>query len=320
MEKMQFDLNRRKAVATTIRTLEGILTGPVPKNAAMTVSALFKRVWSEHWSNDRFLKSGWSYEVERCFKVFIEPELGSFNINDMRAAIVRDWHIGLVGTPTQANRALEVLSRMFQHAWEREWIADNPCKRVKAFREKKRKRYATPDELRRIGALIAKYSSRWPRKTTFILALLLTGARPRSLERAQWSDLREQDGYGILSFKGKGTEITGEFEQVIFPPMLMAQIKELGKPLDGSLMGCSMPNGLWDRIRQEAICPDLWMRDCRRTFATVGLSNGADLGLIGELLNHKSTQTTKIYAQLLDSRRIKAAGEIANQMSELLGG
>src|SRR5882757_3639458 len=111
---MQFDLNRRKDVATTIRTLEGMLTGNAQKSSTMTVSELFKRVWTDHWSNDRFQKSGWAAEVERYFKVYIEPELGTIDIGDIRAATVRDWHICLVGTPTQANRALEVLSRMFQ--------------------------------------------------------------------------------------------------------------------------------------------------------------------------------------------------------------
>jgi hypothetical protein len=45
----------------------------------------------------------------------------------------------------------------------------------------------------------------------------------------------------------------------------------------------------WEKIREAADCPDLQMRDARRTFASFGLGFGLTLAQIGELLRHTDT-------------------------------
>jgi site-specific recombinase XerD len=58
----------------------------------------------------------------------------------------------------------------------------------------------------------------------------------------------------------------------------------------------------------------------RRTFATVALSNGVPIGQVGELLGHASTQTTKIYAKLLEETAHAAAAKTAGLMAGMLQG
>jgi integrase len=75
---------------------------------------------------------------------------------------------------------------------------------------------------------------------------------------------------------------------------------------------------LWEKVSAEAGCPDLWARDLRRTFATVGMSSGIKMDTISELLNHKSVQTTKLYAKLNDDARVEASSAISNKISEIV--
>jgi integrase len=56
----------------------------------------------------------------------------------------------------------------------------------------------------------------------------------------------------------------------------------------------------WDRIRVEAGIPDVRIHDLRHTFASLLVSGGMSLPMIGRLLGHTQVQTTQRYAHLFD--------------------
>jgi integrase len=144
---------------------------------------------------------------------------------------------------------------------------------------------------------------------------MFTGSRPIAIERATWSQLElvksSSKTYGILTFDGKSGE-----EKVVIPGFVISVLTSL--PTSNTLTGINMPKSFWKKVRVEAGCPDLWIRDWRRTFASIGLSNGFSMDAIGEVLNHKSTQTTKTYAKLFDRSRIDTSLEIAQVLREKL--
>jgi integrase len=98
----------------------------------------------------------------------------------------------------------------------------------------------------------------------------------------------------------------------------MDMIKNLPKRQDGLIFGIGLPGYLWRKIRKEAGCEDLWARDFRRTFATVGMSNKVDMKVIGKLLNHHSQQTTDRYALLDNSARLEAVSAISAKLDSIL--
>ena len=57
----------------------------------------------------------------------------------------------------------------------------------------------------------------------------------------------------------------------------------------------------WIGIRTEAKLPDVRIHDLRHTFASLLVSGGASLEMIGKLLGHTQMQTTQRYAHLMDS-------------------
>jgi integrase len=57
----------------------------------------------------------------------------------------------------------------------------------------------------------------------------------------------------------------------------------------------------WKHIQKEAGIEDVRIHDLRHTFASLLVSGGASLEMIGKLLGHSQLQTTQRYAHLMDS-------------------
>lgn len=323
-------ISQARQAATALLTIVSSGGDPVldwrAKRSEKTVSALFDAVFKSHWDKPRFQESGWARECKNLFKKNIEPDLGPKRPTDVTAAVVRSWHASFEERPYAGNRSLEVLSKMFNYAIEQEWLPQgaNPCPLIKPFTEKKRTRYATVEELQKIVAILNRQQPKTPEACAFLFTLLLSGSRPRALERATWADLQIVTGssgqtWGLLSVEGKTSQATGNKEVIILPPAAMQFIDKLPRRvIDQRIFGIKMPKHLWAKIQSEVGCGDLWARDFRRLFATVGLSHGVDLGVVGGLLNHSSQQTTLIYAKLLQTTKMHAANQIAESIQNII--
>jgi hypothetical protein len=84
------------------------------------------------------------------------PAVGAKRIVELRRADVAKLHSKQAKTPYQANKALSVISAVWNWAAKRDEVAfaDNPAKGIERFREEGRERYLTTDELGRIGAAL----------------------------------------------------------------------------------------------------------------------------------------------------------------------
>lgn len=285
----------------------------------MTVAELFSVVWDKHWTQEKFRQSGHAGKVYQLWKANISPHFGTKQVSELTPPMIRDWLMRYKEIPYTGNRSLNALGRMFTFAEEEGLrpVGSNPCARVKAFDEPSRERYASDQEIHSVGEILERESEKHSREVAFIYLLLFTGSRPSFIERARPADLehRETGGasYGVLTLGGK----TGR-EKVYLPPQAMKALSKV-KPEQGFLVG-RYPRSFWERVRKEAGCPDLRARDWRRTFATTGMSEGFEMAVISELLNHKSAQTTKVYAKLKDSSRHQVASATASKMEKLLKG
>lgn len=287
----------------------------------MTLQELFDKCLKEHWNCSRYNLSGHSKEVKAKYENHIKPGFGQREYLEIKRSEIRSWHEGFRETPVTGNRCLEILSRLYRFSCDKEFNESgfNPTTGVKHFTERKRRRYASELELKKIGEILDRLYSQYPVEVAFLYTLLFTGARPRSIERSTWNMLSEvEGGYGILVFDGKSTEATGDEESVILPSNIMEMIRKMPRRTDDLIFGIPLPGYLWRKIRKEADCNDLWARDFRRTFATVGMSNKVDMKVIGQLLNHHSSQTTLRYALLDNSARLEAVNAISQKLNSIL--
>lgn len=69
----------------------------------------------------------------------------------------------------------------------------------------------------------------------------------------------------------------------------------------------------WERMRVQAEIPDVRIHDLRHTFASLLVSGGASLEMIGRLLGHTQIGATQRYAQMVDSP-LQAGGNAVGEM------
>jgi len=66
---------------------------------------------------------------------------------------------------------------------------------------------------------------------------------------------------------------------------------------NGHFIGIQKP---WQRLRKAAGLDDLRIHDLRHSFASIAVSGGDSLYLVGKVLGHRQSRTTERYAHLKD--------------------
>lgn len=267
---------------------------------------------------------------EAYWRVHLLPALGAATkVAAIRFEDVARWHAGH-RQPITANRALRTLSVAMKLAEEWGWRPrnSNPTRGVKAHPENKRRRYLSQDELTRLRAALQRWeeagplSMRW-RFAQLVRLLLLTGARLREVMCAEWSWIDWQRSVLLVpAERGK----TGAAE-VQLSQRAVAILRELleaeaamgggcraviaGADRTGPLVGYRK---LWLALLQEAGIEDLRIHDLRHSFASYALSGGQTLGVVGQLLGHRSTQTTSRYAHLITETAQAAVARVSDDL------
>lgn len=210
-------------------------------------------------------------------------------------------------TPVRANRMGEVLRKMFTLAIEWEWRADNPAQGFYRRIEHARERFLSPEELTRLAAVLDAAEDQ--RAAAIIRMCMLTGARVGEVRQARFEQFNLD--YAIWSKPASTTKqrkihrvpvsqdvvtIVRQRQLVVPPgnPWLFPSDTAIGKPVHDV-------RRFWIMVQKEADLPDVRIHDLRHTFASLLVSGGASLEIIGRLLGHSQMQTTQRYAHLMES-------------------
>ena len=209
-------------------------------------------------------------------------------------------------TPVRANRVGEVLRKMFALAVEWEWRADNPAHGFHRRLEHARERFLSPEELVRLAAALDKAADQ--RGASIMRLCMLTGARVGEVRTARFEQFNLD--YAIWS-KPASTTKQRKIHRVPISQDVVAIVRQrkLVVPKEnvwlfpGDAIGKPVREvrRFWLKIRQEADLPDVRIHDLRHTFASLLVSGGASLEVIGRLLGHSQMQTTQRYAHLMES-------------------
>ncbi|MCW1932311.1 tyrosine-type recombinase/integrase [Pararhodobacter zhoushanensis] len=209
-------------------------------------------------------------------------------------------------TPVRANRVGEILRKMFTLAVEWGWREDNPAQRFHHRMETPRERFLSNEEIARLAAALDAAEDR--RAADIIRLCMLTGARLGEVRQSRF----EQFNLEHLSWSK--------------PPMMTKQRRAHRVPISAETAGIVrqrqmlVPAGspwlfpgdtpgqpvqevrrFWAQIQKQCDLQDVRIHDRRHTFASLLVSGGASLEMIGKLLGHSQTQTTQRYAHLMDS-------------------
>jgi integrase len=141
---------------------------------------------------------------------------------------------------------------------------------------------------------------------------MLTGARRNEVCGATWDqfDLKT----AIWTKPASATKQRQEHEAPISAPALQLLV-EMKKTAKGSKYlfpgrdgtGYLNIRGTWQAVRKAAGLEDVHLHDLRHSFASILVSGGASLPLIGALLGHSNAATTHRYSHLyVDAQRAAA--------------
>lgn len=202
--------------------------------------------------------------------------------------------------PYEANRTLNLISKVFEQGRRWGFIPDgfrNPAQGIDRFREYKRDRYITSDELPRLAMAIDAELSPFARAALWLY--LLTGARKSELLALRWDDIDEtRQELRFAETKA------GRVHYLPITAAAMAILKEIPRFAEnpyvfpgnkgGHLADIRNP---WNRVRKAAGVEDVRLHDLRRTVGSWLAQAGNSLHLIGRVLNHSNQATTAIYAR-----------------------
>jgi integrase len=192
--------------------------------------------------------------------------------------------------PYEANRTVALLGKMFELA--RRWgflpeTAANPARGIDKFKEQKRDRWVTPEELPRLATVIAQYPNLYVRAALWLY--LLTGVRREELLQARWDDV---DLARCELRLGETKAGRTHYVPLSAPARVLLQQlpREEGNPyiLPGTKRGSHLVNVSkpWKKIRKAAGVEDVRLHDLRRTVGSWLAQAGNSLPLIGRVLNH----------------------------------
>ena len=270
------------------------------------------------------LKPVSAYSYRGTIETHILPALGRKRALSLDHAAVSAFHHALGKTPAAANRAVEMLFRIYRAAEERELIPEgsNPCRQVTMNRQHRHERFLTDAEFRRLGRVLDEAEERGGAEAHAAMAirlLLLTGCRKGEVLKLCWDDInlaeREmrlrdaKTGPRTVQLSPAAAAVLARAPRVEGNPHVVPGMRP------GSRMGdLQRP---WERIRKRAGLEDMRLHDCRHSFASRALALGESLPTIGKLLGHSHMKTTARYAHLArdsvheSARRVSESVEAA---------
>ena len=216
------------------------------------------------------------------------------------------------------------MSKMFNLAevWGVRPTHSNPCWGIKKYPEEKRKRYLNGNELARLGETLCECEESRESQSTvnLIRLLLLTGCRLNKILTLKWEhvDLENnalhlpdsKTGEKTVHIGAAALECLAGIERIDDNPWVIT-----GQLSSSHLVNPGKP---WRRIRARAGLDGVRIHDLRHTFASMAVSSGESLPIIGKLLGHTQVQTTARYAHLFNEPVKQAAGNISSSIAAAL--
>jgi integrase len=261
-----------------------------------------KASWrADEWLLNRYVPESWK---SRKLNTFTRDEMERLHAT-----------IGREHGQSAANHLMRLMRCMWNLArdWDLVRFDENPCSRVRWFKERKRERFLSPDELKRInGSLLAERDWRW--KAYFPLCVML-GLRRSELLALSWQDV----DLGTRTLRLEKTKNDRAHVLPLTSPVMRIleslPSRAAGRwlfPGDRPGQHLAEPSKAWQRIRKRAGLTDVTIHSLRHTTASWMAGAGFGLQMIGRALNHSSIAITERYAHL-DLAPLRAAME-ANAM------
>ena len=222
-----------------------------------------------------------------------------------------------------ATRTVGLLGGIFSFAIDAGLLENNSVRGVKRFKDKKGERFLNAKELKRLGEALVEAEEKGLNLygVQIIRLLILTGARKGEIEKLKWSEVDFDNGYLRLEDSKTGQKafpLNAPALEVVSAIPRVKTARFVFPAETGSSHYQGTPK-VWRKVRTLAQLEDVRLHDLRHSFASIAVSGGASLPLVGALLGHADTATTQRYAHFHNDP-VKAASEkVASEIASVIG-
>lgn len=250
------------------------------------------------------------------------PIFGRLPLDEITAGDVHAWFDRYSErAPGGANRTLDILRQILDHAVACGHMRANPARGVVRNASPLRTRFLSRTEVGRLRAALDAHRGRGSgrQQADIIRLLLLTGCRKGELVGLRWSEV----GEGTLRLRdGKtGPRVVCLNDQA--RRILLRQPRNGSPFVFPSPFDPSRPRSpelsLWRKVRREAGIEDTRLHDLRHTFASHAVMGGAPLPVVARLLGHSHSRMTLRYAHAGDRETEAAAERVGVALASVLG-
>lgn len=221
-----------------------------------------------------------------------------------------------------AARSLAVLGTVLSFAVTCDLRPDNPARGVKLFVNQRRERFLSFAEITGIGEALSKLEAEGANATATaaIRLLMLTGCRRGEIIGLYWKWIDFERRCLRLPDSKTGAKTVPLGDPAI--DLLRTLPVIAGCPFvfpasrgDGHIAGL---RSVWEKVTELTELKGLRLHDLRHSFASVAVSSGESLYVVGKILGHRQARTTEIYAHLADDPVRAAADRAARKIQEAL--
>ena len=265
------------------------------------------------WTKDCYerCKPSTRRRMESALRTQLLPAFGAWPLDEIDREVVHGWFDRYSRTaPGGANRTLDVLRQILNHAVACGHLANNPARGVTRNPRPKPTRFLSRAEVERVHAALDAHRDRGSgrQQAEIIRLLLLTGCRKGEILNLRWCEV----GGETLHLRDSKTGPRTVFLNTQARAILARQPRTGSAYVFASLADSSKPRStelsLWRKVRRQAGVEDARLHDLRHTFASYAVMQRTPLPVVSRLLGHAQPSMTLRYAHVGD-RETEAAAE-----------
>ena len=230
---------RRRAALIVSRIKAGEEPVPEPLTVRQangpTVAELARRFLEDHVAARCKPATAAAYRF--AIEKHILPAFGTLSALAVDRARVASFHEALRDRPVTANQAVDLLARIYRAAADRGAVpaGSNPCRQIRKYRARRRERFLTEAEFRRLGRTLDEMEANGEiavHAAAALRLLMLTGCRRNEILTLRWDSvdldageirlLDSKTGARTVSLSPEATTLLASIRQVPGNPFVIA--------------------------------------------------------------------------------------------------
>jgi len=267
-------------------------------------------------------KAGTLRNMKAVSGAHIMPALGKLRVCEITPEDVTRWHLDVKARSSAARMALSTLSGLMLHAEDHGLrpAGTNPCKGLRRKQRGHRAGHMPAAVVRRLWATLDRLQDDMPDACDAVRLLLLTGARRSEILALEWDRIVGARAVLEDSKEGPRTIWLNAPARAILDARRERSDDAYVFPAPRSEGPIKVIDRAWRLIRDHAQLGRLRVHDLRHHFASLAVSNGIDLRVVGQLLGHREIESTLGYARLADSALRRSATRVSRKIDRSLRG